>query len=131
MNTGFAPKLLVACAWTPDSWMKSWMKSCRHNEWMKSCRHRFLDVGSQCKLAELSGIITNKTNCSWNCWLVKVICSFLKCLFFSSGLSTELIESVMYLYRATKDPYFLEVGRDMLESIEASARTPCGYATVS
>ena len=50
---------------------------------------------------------------------------------FCSGLSTELIESAMYLYRATKDPYFLEVGRDMLESIEASARTPCGYATVS
>lgn len=37
----------------------------------------------------------------------------------------------MYLYRATRDPYFLEVGRDMLESIEHSARTPCGYATVS
>lgn len=37
----------------------------------------------------------------------------------------------MYLYRATKDPYFLEVGRDMLHSIESSARTPCGYATVS
>ena len=37
----------------------------------------------------------------------------------------------MYLYRATQDPYFLEVGRDMLESIEHSARTPCGYATVS
>lgn len=44
---------------------------------------------------------------------------------------SELIESAMYLYRATKDPYFLEVGRDMLESIEHSARTPCGYATVS
>ena len=44
---------------------------------------------------------------------------------------TELIESAMYLYRATQDPYFLEVGRDMLESIEHSARTPCGYATVS
>lgn len=43
----------------------------------------------------------------------------------------ELIESAMYLYRATKDPYFLEVGRDMVESIESSARTPCGYATVS
>ena len=36
----------------------------------------------------------------------------------------------MYLYQATKDPYFLEVGRDMLESIEHSAKTPCGYASV-
>jgi len=45
-------------------------------------------------------------------------------------LRPELIESAMYLYRATKDPYFLEVGRDILESIETSAKTPCGYATI-
>ena len=43
----------------------------------------------------------------------------------------ELIESTMYLYQATKDPYFLEVGRDILHSIETSCRTECGYATVS
>ncbi|CAB3988280.1 ER degradation-enhancing alpha-mannosidase 2 [Paramuricea clavata] len=36
----------------------------------------------------------------------------------------------MYLYQATKDPYFLEVGRDILHSIETSCRTECGYATV-
>ena len=53
------------------------------------------------------------------------------CFHLLSNHSAELIESAMYLYRATKDPYFLEVGRDMLESIESSARTPCGYATVS
>lgn len=46
-------------------------------------------------------------------------------------LRPELIESVMYLYRATGDPYLLEVGEDMLRSIQHSARTPCGYATVS
>jgi len=53
--------------------------------------------------------------------------------FFScrSYLFSELIESAMYLFQATKDPYFLEIGRDMLESIEKSAKTPCGYATVS
>lgn len=45
-------------------------------------------------------------------------------------LRPELIESVMYLYRATKDPYLLEVGEDMLRSIQHSAKTPCGYATV-
>lgn len=44
---------------------------------------------------------------------------------------SELIESAMYLYQATKDSYFLEIGRDVLESIENSAKTPCGYATVS
>ena len=33
-------------------------------------------------------------------------------------LRPELIESVMYLYRATKDPYLLTVGEDMLRSIQ-------------
>lgn len=46
-------------------------------------------------------------------------------------LSTELIESTVYLYQATKDPYLLEIGIDILESIEHSTRTKCGYATVS
>jgi len=36
----------------------------------------------------------------------------------------------MYLYRATKDPFLLAVGEDMLESIEHSTKTECGYATV-
>jgi len=43
----------------------------------------------------------------------------------------ELIESCMYLYQATKDPYLLEVAVDFLESIEHSTKTACGYATVS
>lgn len=43
----------------------------------------------------------------------------------------EFIESVMYLYQATKDPHFLEIGVDVLTSLEHSARTECGYATVS
>ncbi|XP_046395860.1 ER degradation-enhancing alpha-mannosidase-like protein 2 [Ischnura elegans] len=46
-------------------------------------------------------------------------------------LRPELVESTMYLYRVTKDPYLLEVGADILSSIQHSARTPCGYATVS
>eukprot|EP00112_Aurelia_sp_Birch-Aquarium-sp1_P000773 Seg1075.8 transcript_id=Seg1075.8/GoldUCD/mRNA.D3Y31 product="ER degradation-enhancing alpha-mannosidase-like protein 2" protein_id=Seg1075.8/GoldUCD/D3Y31 len=45
-------------------------------------------------------------------------------------LRPELIESTMYLYQATKDPYYLEVGRDILESIERHTKTPCGYATI-
>lgn len=43
----------------------------------------------------------------------------------------ELIESAMYLYRATKDPYLLDIGVDILESIEYTTKTDCGYATVS
>lgn len=45
-------------------------------------------------------------------------------------LRPELIESVMYLYRATGDPYLLEVGEDILTSIEYSAKTNCGYASI-
>ncbi|CAL1535448.1 unnamed protein product [Lymnaea stagnalis] len=45
-------------------------------------------------------------------------------------LRPEVIESAMYLYRATKDPYLLEIGVDIVETIEHSARTSCGYATV-
>ena len=44
---------------------------------------------------------------------------------------TELIESIMYLYRATKDPILLEMGRDIYTSIETSSKTSCGYTTVS
>lgn len=48
----------------------------------------------------------------------------------SYPLRPELIESVMYLYRATGDPYLLEVGEDILKSIQYSAKTACGYATI-
>ncbi|CAI9725282.1 degradation-enhancing alpha-mannosidase 2 [Octopus vulgaris] len=45
-------------------------------------------------------------------------------------LRPELIESTMYLYQATKDPYLLQIGVDMLESIEQVTKTRCGFATV-
>lgn len=45
-------------------------------------------------------------------------------------LRPELIESAMYLYRATKDPVLLELGRDAVESIEKISKVECGYATV-
>ena len=38
-------------------------------------------------------------------------------------LRPELIESVMYLYRATRDPFLLTVGEDMLQSIQVRERT--------
>lgn len=49
----------------------------------------------------------------------------------SYPLRPELIESVMYLYRATKDPYLIQVGIDILKSIQYSAKTKCGYATIN
>ncbi|XP_053384353.1 ER degradation-enhancing alpha-mannosidase-like protein 2 isoform X2 [Mercenaria mercenaria] len=45
-------------------------------------------------------------------------------------LRPELVEAAMYLYQATKDPYLLEIGVDMLESIEQNTKTSCGYATI-
>lgn len=45
-------------------------------------------------------------------------------------LRPELIESAVYLYQATKDPFFLEIGREIIDAIEKIAWTPCGYATI-
>lgn len=45
-------------------------------------------------------------------------------------LRPELIESAMYLFRATGDHLYLQLGFDALESIEKISRTPCGYASV-
>ncbi|XP_008571333.1 PREDICTED: ER degradation-enhancing alpha-mannosidase-like protein 2 [Galeopterus variegatus] len=42
----------------------------------------------------------------------------------------ELIESAMYLYRATGDPTLLELGRDAVESIEKISKVECGFATI-
>ncbi|XP_060044860.1 ER degradation-enhancing alpha-mannosidase-like protein 2 isoform X4 [Erinaceus europaeus] len=42
----------------------------------------------------------------------------------------ELIESAMYLYRATGDPILLELGRDAVESIEKISKVECGFATI-
>ncbi|KAJ8257842.1 hypothetical protein GJAV_G00190320 [Gymnothorax javanicus] len=45
-------------------------------------------------------------------------------------LRPELIESAMYLYRATGDPTVLQLGRDAVESIEKITRVDCGFASV-
>ncbi|KAG7280836.1 hypothetical protein CRUP_010818 [Coryphaenoides rupestris] len=44
-------------------------------------------------------------------------------------LRPELIESAMYLFRATGDHTYLQFGLDAIESIEKIAKTPCGYAS--
>ncbi|KAF1751618.1 hypothetical protein GCK72_018172 [Caenorhabditis remanei] len=46
-------------------------------------------------------------------------------------LRPEMVESLMYLYRATKDETWLELGAEMVDAIESSARTKCGYATIN
>lgn len=44
-------------------------------------------------------------------------------------LRPELIESTYYLYRATKNPFYLHVGKDILYSLNNYSRVECGYAT--
>merc|ERR1711942_629806 len=45
-------------------------------------------------------------------------------------LRPELVESTYLLYRATKNPFYLHVGRDILHSLNNHTKTECGYATV-
>ncbi|TRY64103.1 hypothetical protein TCAL_02594 [Tigriopus californicus] len=45
-------------------------------------------------------------------------------------LRPEFVESTYFLYRATEDPHYLEVGKKVLESLQKYAKTSCGYATL-
>uniref|UniRef100_A0A0R3S618 alpha-1,2-Mannosidase n=1 Tax=Elaeophora elaphi TaxID=1147741 RepID=A0A0R3S618_9BILA len=45
-------------------------------------------------------------------------------------LRPEFVESLYYIYRATKDPLLLEIAAEVVDAIEYSCRTNCGYATV-
>uniref|UniRef100_A0A1B6CFG3 alpha-1,2-Mannosidase n=1 Tax=Clastoptera arizonana TaxID=38151 RepID=A0A1B6CFG3_9HEMI len=45
-------------------------------------------------------------------------------------LRPELIETTYLLYQATKSPFYLHVGMDIMKSINRYARTNCGYATI-
>lgn len=43
-------------------------------------------------------------------------------------LRPEFIESTYHLYRATKDPVFLQIGKDFLNKLETKYKAPCGFA---
>ncbi|XP_072308608.1 ER degradation-enhancing alpha-mannosidase-like protein 1 [Eucyclogobius newberryi] len=45
-------------------------------------------------------------------------------------LRPELVESTYLLYQATKNPFYLHVGMDILQSLEKNAKVRCGYATL-
>ncbi|XP_054990940.1 ER degradation-enhancing alpha-mannosidase-like protein 1 [Sorex araneus] len=45
-------------------------------------------------------------------------------------LRPELVESTYLLYQATKNPFYLHVGVDILQSLEKHTRVKCGYATL-
>ncbi|KMZ61126.1 mannosyl-oligosaccharide 1,2-alpha-mannosidase, family GH47 [Zostera marina] len=48
----------------------------------------------------------------------------------SYPLRPELIESTYWLYKATRDPRYLDVGRDIVASLQYGARCPCGYCHI-
>ncbi|XP_049844612.1 ER degradation-enhancing alpha-mannosidase-like protein 1 isoform X2 [Schistocerca gregaria] len=45
-------------------------------------------------------------------------------------LRPELVESTYLLYQATKNPFYLHVGMEILRSLNNYTRTECGYATI-
>ncbi|CAH8528221.1 unnamed protein product [Heterobilharzia americana] len=45
-------------------------------------------------------------------------------------LRPELIESTYLLYRATQDPYYLQVGEQIVNDLEKYTRVPCGFAAI-
>ncbi|CAN7991512.1 unnamed protein product [Ixodes pacificus] len=45
-------------------------------------------------------------------------------------LRPEFVESTYFLYKATRDPYYLEAGRRVVDSLQKHARVPCGFAAV-
>ncbi|KAI1882865.1 hypothetical protein AGOR_G00239310 [Albula goreensis] len=45
-------------------------------------------------------------------------------------LRPEFAESTYFLYKATRDPYYLEAGRTVLENLNRFARVPCGLAAM-
>ncbi|CAN1156913.1 Alpha-mannosidase I MNS4 [Linum perenne] len=49
----------------------------------------------------------------------------------SYPLRPELIESTYWLYKATRDPRYLDAGRDMVASLQNGARCPCGYCHIT
>ncbi|KAF5752351.1 Glycosyl hydrolase family 47 protein isoform 1 [Tripterygium wilfordii] len=49
----------------------------------------------------------------------------------SYPLRPELMESTYWLYKATRDPRYLDAGRDMVTSLQNGARCPCGYCHIS
>lgn len=45
-------------------------------------------------------------------------------------LRPEFIESTYLLYKATGDPYYLDVGKTVVDSLQRYARVPCGFAAL-
>lgn len=45
-------------------------------------------------------------------------------------LRPEFVESTYFLYRATKHPFYLQVGKKIINNLNKYARAKCGFATI-
>jgi len=52
-------------------------------------------------------------------------------LFGSYPLRPELVESLYYLYQATRDPMWLQIGKAIVFTLQNHTRVTCGYAGVA
>ncbi|KAJ3402082.1 ER degradation-enhancing alpha-mannosidase-like protein 1 [Chytriomyces hyalinus] len=50
--------------------------------------------------------------------------------FIQKNINIELIESTYFLYQATKNPYYLEVGAVILDDLDRLTRTSCGFGSM-
>ncbi|KAG0709546.1 glycoside hydrolase family 47 protein [Suillus ampliporus] len=72
----------------------------------------------------------------WNIWrrhsgLPEVWdAQFLQATSFQYPLRPEFVESTWYLYRATRDPYYLDVGERILRDLIARAKVDCGLTGI-
>ena len=44
--------------------------------------------------------------------------------------SIHTMSHILYCVQATGDPYYLEVGKSVLENLDRLARVPCGFAAI-
>eukprot|EP00038_Savillea_parva_P030425 m.77752 g.77752 ORF g.77752 m.77752 type:complete len:645 (+) comp9160_c0_seq1:37-1971(+) len=45
-------------------------------------------------------------------------------------LRPEFIESTYFLYKATKDPFYLDVGKQMVDDLQKFTKVECGFAAI-
>ena len=45
-------------------------------------------------------------------------------------LRPEFVESTYFIYKATGDPYYLEVGKTIIDNLNQHARVECGFAAI-
>ncbi|KAG1892556.1 glycoside hydrolase family 47 protein [Suillus subluteus] len=72
----------------------------------------------------------------WNIWrrhsgLPEVWdAQFLQATSFQYPLRPEFVESTWYLYRATRDPYYLDIGERILRDLTVRAKVDCGLTGI-